>query len=58
MARNVGRRRLRQLNDRAVADGVNLAVALEDADEGTREWIVTNALRRPPLSVWDRVMED
>ena len=37
MVRNVGCRRLRQLNARAGADGVNLRLWLEDAEERTRE---------------------
>ena len=58
MARNVGRRRLRQLNERAVAAGVNLALTLQEADERTRDWVAANALHSSPLSVWARVMED
>lgn len=59
MARNVGRRRLRDLNGRAVADGINLALTLEDADEATREWIAANALHGCcPLSTWARLMQD
>ena len=38
MARHIGRRRLRALNGQAVADDMNLAKTLADADEATREW--------------------
>ncbi len=38
MAHQFGRARLCALNVRALRDDVNLAVTLEDADFGTREW--------------------
>ena len=54
--RGVGRRRLHELNARAVAQQVNLAVTLERADEPTRNWVTANVQRRPALDVWQRLM--
>jgi len=56
LARGVGRKRLQELNTRAIEDGVNLALTLGDADESTRRWVAANALRSTRLAVWDRLM--
>ena len=56
MARGVGRTRLRELNDRAIDDGVNLALTLRDADPYTRRWVAANALRHSRLPTWDRLL--
>jgi hypothetical protein len=56
LARGVGRKRLQELNTRAIEDGVNLALTLGDADESTRRWVAASALRSTPLAVWDRLM--
>jgi hypothetical protein len=56
--RGFGRHRLRELNARAVAQSVNLAVTLRRADAPTRNWVSANTTtqRRPPLDVWERLM--
>jgi len=56
LARGVGRKRLHELNTRAIEEGVNLALTLGSADESTRRWVAANALRSTPLAVWDRLM--
>jgi hypothetical protein len=56
LARGLGRTRLRELNERAIEEGVNLAVTLDLADESTRRWVAANALRSTRLAVWDRLM--
>lgn len=56
LARGVGRKRLQELNTRAIEDGVNLALTLGDADESTRRWVAANALRSTPLAAWDRLV--
>lgn len=54
--RGVGRRRLQELNARAVAQQVNLAVTLGRADEPIRNWVTANVQRRAALDVWERLM--
>ncbi|MGI9099029.1 MAG: hypothetical protein ACR2H2_11175 [Solirubrobacteraceae bacterium] len=49
LARGVGRKRLRELNRRAIGEQVNLALTLGAADEPTRNWVAANALRSSPL---------
>jgi hypothetical protein len=56
LARGVGRKRLQELNTRAIEEGVNLALTLGHADESTRRWVAANVLRSTPLAVWDRLM--
>lgn len=56
LARGVARKRLHELNARAIDEGVNLAVTLARADDSTRRWVAANALRSTPLAVWDRLM--
>ena len=56
LARGVGRKRLHELNTRALEEGVNLALTLANADESTRRWVAANALRSTPIAVWDRLM--
>ena len=56
LARGVGRKRLHELNTRAIEEGVNLALTLASADESTRRWVAANALHSTPLAVWDRLM--
>jgi ABC-type nitrate/sulfonate/bicarbonate transport system substrate-binding protein len=51
MAHHVGRARLAVINAAAIEAKINLAVALERADEQSREWVAANALPhgRKPL---------
>ena len=54
--RGFGRQRLRELNARAVAQQINLAVTLQRADEPTRNWVTANIQRRAALNIWERLM--
>ena len=47
--RGFGRQRLRELNARAVAQQINLAVTLQRADE--RNWVTANIQRRAALNI-------
>lgn len=47
----VGCRRLERLNERAIADGVNLAVTLAEASQRTLEWLVREVTGLDGVSV-------
>jgi hypothetical protein len=56
MAHRFGRARLRALNQRAIAEQINLAITLQLADEQTREWVAANT--QPRGRLWAQLLED
>jgi hypothetical protein len=56
LARGFGRKRLLELNSRALDEQINLALTLQAADPATRNWVAANALRHSRMSTWERLM--
>jgi hypothetical protein len=56
LARGFGRKRLLELNSRALDEQINLALTLKAADPATRNWVAANALRHSGMSTWERLM--